>query len=354
MQNNRIIDTLPLLYKSFLSIFFQKTIPQEVFSNCSNCSMICKSKDNIPSLAMKPFNENTKCCTYFPRLPNYLVGAILNDNNTLAGKKIIQQIIGNKVSVTPRGVYAPKLYELTYKDIKKNGFGRSESMLCPYYDKVRGNCNIWQYRNSSCSTYFCKHVSHDKGLEFWELLRQYLKYVEDCLVDYTLLELGFKDTIINGIPTEITLEEIDGKPPRDYEAIWNQLLISEEDFYIKSYQVIQNITQQKFDSIVGIKGSVYIEKLEFYYDRMIFVPPLLIKNPYKEFKTIDSHNYIISLDKIDTIFNLPTIVIDVFDGTKNNFENISILGEKDIEIDNDLLLALYNYDILIDANIVLK
>lgn len=354
MKSQRIIDSFPSLYHSFFPAFFDKSIPTEVFSNCNSCSMVCSSKEKIPTLAMKPFNEKTKCCTYFPRIPNYLVGAILNDDNStlLNGQIRIKNIIEKKISVIPRGIFGPKIYEQVYPEAKKNGFGQSEALLCPYYEKEAGSCSIWKYRNSACSTYFCKYTASNKGKEFWLIAEQYLRYVEDCLTDYTLLELNFYDTIVHGITSEITSEDIEGKPPINYEKIWNGLNIKEENFYIESYNIVQKLTTEKFNQILGIKGEVLLKKLEHSYDKMISMPEVLIKNPYKIFDTINDNNYTIILDRIDVNLELPKDIIDVFDGKRQNNENVELLAKINIEIDNDLLLTLYNYHILVAPNMI--
>src|SRR6218665_3697133 len=77
-----MLDSLPLLYRDLLPEFFQKGVPVETKATCDACAMCpssaagtVESVDGVSRL----FRPDTKCCTYYPRLPNFLVGALLSD-----------------------------------------------------------------------------------------------------------------------------------------------------------------------------------------------------------------------------------------------------------------------------------
>jgi len=75
-----ILDSLPVLYADLFPDFFRKEVPAETKATCAWCAMCpssasgaVESVDGVSRL----FRPDTKCCTYYPKLPNYLVGAIL-------------------------------------------------------------------------------------------------------------------------------------------------------------------------------------------------------------------------------------------------------------------------------------
>ena len=104
------------------------------------------------------FSPKTKCCTFKPIVPNYLVGGILTESKTKT--KIHSYVeLGNKI--TPLG-YFPSTQELQdYAAIIPDKFGIEESVQCELLDN--GNCSIWQHRNNICSTYFCHYFKGIHG-----------------------------------------------------------------------------------------------------------------------------------------------------------------------------------------------
>ena len=55
------------------------------------------------------FAAETKCCTYVPEVPNFLVGRILDDPDPAfaPGRATVNQRIDARVSVTPLGLGRP-------------------------------------------------------------------------------------------------------------------------------------------------------------------------------------------------------------------------------------------------------
>ena len=73
-----LFQQLPKIYEPMLPAIFGKPIPVEQYADCMNCHM-CKPNDAVKDV--RTFSEKTKCCTFKPIIPNYLVGAILNDTD---------------------------------------------------------------------------------------------------------------------------------------------------------------------------------------------------------------------------------------------------------------------------------
>src|SRR6185436_13775755 len=247
--------------------------PEEKFATCNNCVMVCRDKSKT-NLAFKSLNPGLKCCTYHPGLPAYLVGNILAspepelDN----GRKLMNNKIEKKIGVTPMGIFAPKLYNLIYKQGHKNGFGTSEKLLCPYYNKEENNCNIWKYREAVCSTYFCRHTTNNKGKDLWMSIMNYLKMVERKVSEYILLNTGFSDikliqayvdSLLN-FEEDLTDWEIDEKPmPADQQKLlWQSWYGKEKEFYMKAAELFNLMSQQDLVQILGISHTTMSEEIK--------------------------------------------------------------------------------------------
>src|SRR5207253_3996635 len=93
------------------------------------------------------------------------------------------------INSTPRGLHPSAVWRLLYQEGGGGGFGRAQALLCPYYDNEGGLCGIWRNRQSTCATWFCKHVRGAVGQRFWNALHALLAAVEDDLAGWCLVEL---------------------------------------------------------------------------------------------------------------------------------------------------------------------
>lgn len=345
----KIIDDQPELYASFLPSFFWRELPRESFATCTNCAMACHDDSKKKNLTMQPFREDAKCCTYHPKLPGYLVGAILCDESLKEGRNRIKEKIKNKTGVSPRGIYPSAKYSLLYSNSAGVGFGQSSYFICPYFDKEKGNCTIWKYREAVCSTYFCKTVAGEKGKSFWNAVNAYLATIQEKLILYTLVELG-GDFQPYANEQKLSVNDLDDLPPAEteYKSIWGNWAGKEEEFYIESYQLVKKLGGKEFDSIVGIDQKVLLNRLQKEEMQMLDIPSRLIKTNDEELlNKADEETYTVKYRAIDSIFQLPVEVLDYFDGERETNEVIRALEEEaGIEIEKDIVLSLYHYGIL--------
>jgi hypothetical protein len=118
----------------------------ERYATCSACAM-AKEPDARGEVPPGAFNADTKCCTFTPTLPNFLVGAALADS-TLSpfGRRSLLDRIAARRGVSPFGL-------LGEPAVDPRGFGRDPALLCPHYDG--GVCGIWPHREAVCTTYYC-------------------------------------------------------------------------------------------------------------------------------------------------------------------------------------------------------
>ena len=179
--------------KNYLPNFYNDILPKDLMGKswqeidkCSNCIMACGDK---PS-----YSEKNKCCTYYPFIPNFMLGNILHNNKKVAPQ--ILSYIQAKQYVLPIGFCAPESYQFKSRDENNIGFGKDESLLCPFYD--RGACNIWDQRNSECISFQCYSSYGETGLKFWQVLGDLIYELELHISKAMMKEHGFPESDING------------------------------------------------------------------------------------------------------------------------------------------------------------
>ncbi|AKF80665.1 hypothetical protein SAMN05443572_1085 [Myxococcus fulvus] len=269
----RLLDSLPELYRELLPGFFRQDVPEETKATCSNCAMCegsaqgsVEAVDGVSRL----FRPDTKCCTYFPRLPNYLVGALLSDERPelSEGRSRMEARIAARIGVTPQWVKPPAKFNFLYK----NGtqfFGRAASLRCPYYAQQSGGCTIWPYREAVCSTFFCKYVAGADGRRFYMSLKTYLTLTEIQLSRWTTLQL-LPDYILSGKdrpelhPSPLAVEDLDDAPPpaRAYADLWKGYVGLEVDYYRECHRLVRGLDAAGLDKLLGLDGLIELKGLE--------------------------------------------------------------------------------------------
>lgn len=272
----KVLEGLPALYRALLPELFAREVPAERKATCSSCAMcgggglhVVESVDG-PSRLFRP---DTKCCTFHPRLPNYLLGALFADPDPAldAGRARLRQKLERRVGVSPMWITAPAKFELMYQNSRKS-FGRAGALLCPYFEQDGGLCTIWKYRDAVCSTFFCKHVAGADGRNFWMGVKSYLARAELNLARMAALELlpdvvlDNKDRLREG---PLSADDLDDRPPpeREYTALWGTWAGQEETYYRRCFEVVSGITREQLTAAMGLDGRIELAQLERFYER---------------------------------------------------------------------------------------
>jgi hypothetical protein len=227
-------------------------IPAETRATCQSCAMCTAG----PSL-LASFNPKTKCCTYLPELPNYLVGRLLSDDDPAgaAGRASVRERIAAGVSVTPLGLGTTTTHRLL--DSRPGMFGQSTSIRCPHYVEEGGLCGIWRHRNAVCATWFCKYVRGRTGLSFWRTVLGLLNGIEVDLARWCLLEIGFGvDALEALLPSRAelapTAADVDARIEATASAAaWGPWVGREEEFYRACGRLVGDAT---LDQVLGRCG----------------------------------------------------------------------------------------------------
>src|SRR6266498_5696232 len=113
---------LPALYAAWIDQLLAGPLPQESNATCDDCAMLPEDTRK-PARSEAFFNPQTKCCTYVPELPNYLVGQILSDDDPAfaSGRATVEERLHLGVNVTPLGLGQPP----NFKDRKSTRLNSS-------------------------------------------------------------------------------------------------------------------------------------------------------------------------------------------------------------------------------------
>jgi hypothetical protein len=186
-------------------------------------------------MATVGFRPDTKCCTYHPTLPNFLVGAVFSDASSAMepARAALRAKIAGRIGISPRWVAAPRKYLVLLHAARESSFGRSEALLCPYYARESGTCGIWRYREVICATFFCKHTLGALGHSFWTAVKRLVAHAEARLAEHVAREVGpstWEPSVARG---KLTREDLEDRPPESYAKMWQGWEGREEEFYVE-------------------------------------------------------------------------------------------------------------------------
>jgi Fe-S-cluster containining protein len=325
---------LPPLYRKWVDQMLGQDIYTEPRATCDDCAM-CQAV-HPPASQDQYFNPQVKCCSYYPPLPNFLIGAIItDDDSTLAEVKeeFLDRIM--KFLITPLGLLAPQMVQL-YNVFKP--FGQHEHLLCPFFlNHSGGLCGIWKYRNSVCSTYFCKHERGGVGWLFWRRLALMLLSAEKHLARYCAEQFP---VIIPENASDIR------------EKTWGNWTFREAEFFQNCWDVVRPLSWDDVLKIGGnhLESSVSEFKNQFRAVQLKVMPELLKINYQFRYEEIaEGLSRVWGYSKYNPI-DVPTNIVQVlvyFDGRPTSEVLNQIKDETAITIDNDVLQKLSDYDILL-------
>lgn len=352
-----IRGALPPVYQHLFADFFDRPKVVETRATCDNCAM-CDHGQPSP-VPMEYFNSDTKCCTFFPQLPNYLVGAILSDPSPemAEGKRRLQAIIAKRIGVTPQYLSRPRKLSLVMLGYGE-AFGRAKSLLCPYYDSANpaGSCTIWRHREAICMTYYCKYVGGQRGYDFWSAMKSYLGTVQRTLihhaakaVDPLVREPVFKKN-------QLSVEDIDEVAPKmsDYEAWWGSWVGREEEFYVKCFEWVMKVTREEFaQNVDGGPGKTELEELISRYSKLEtkLLPKSLVRNARMKEEHVGDKVVVTTYHRFDS-FSMDKDLYEVVGLLRANEtleENLARLNsEHGIELAPELIEYLFAQGILVE------
>jgi Fe-S-cluster containining protein len=152
--------------------------PDERNASCMNCPKSCHDE----------WRPDYRCCTYHPRISNFLLGLACR---TVDGERAVDELL-QRGMVLPEGMHSSPRQWLDFVDDEHHDlFGKSQKVLCPMLDPVSGYCRVHAFRNSVCSTYFCTKDHGHPGEVFWSQIQTLGTQLEMRLAQWALRQVGF-------------------------------------------------------------------------------------------------------------------------------------------------------------------
>ncbi|MFO0588954.1 MAG: hypothetical protein U0441_15495 [Polyangiaceae bacterium] len=354
MAERRLRDVAPSIYRAYLPAFFDLEAPKEEKATCGSCVML--PPPGPRPLGVTFFLPETKCCTFHPTLPNYLVGATLSDARPEIeeGRRRMLGRIASRVSVTPRWVAPPRKFDLLLKGSWTNTMGRSLMMRCPLYSPEHGGCTIWPHWEGVCATFFCKYMGAADGEAFWRSMRMYLSYLQRKLASAAANQLlpGHDEPAPYG---RLTLEDLEDRPPTEesYRALWKEHVGREEEFYRACHAWVSALDRAAFEAIV--RGPEHDERLAAVthaHDLLVNprLPEVLVKNPKLDERSRDDGVLVTGYSHYEPLLLTKDLhdVIGFFDGARTVAEvRAHLKSEADLDVPEEILLGLYRYRVLV-------
>ncbi|MGB0522461.1 MAG: hypothetical protein ACPGJS_05850, partial [Flammeovirgaceae bacterium] len=319
-------NKLSKVYYSLLSpSILEIEIPQEKFADCANCHHCISSNNPL---------YHTKCCTYHPVLPNYMVGAILSEERThlTEGKRRTRAIIQQKLGVTPYGIIPPVKHDTLYRAEVKEKFVTpvsaevADQLRCPYYQQ--GSCTIWSHRTELCSTFFCITTSGKAGKQFWNVFTKYFRAIEHKLSLHALLELGYSVAAIQTRPIDAMELKLDNEAGEFNQALYQELWQAwegrEEAFYIACYEAVKKLNPADVENMLGLEEQVLAKKVALQAERSMSsqLPDLLELVPHDDLlNNVSQEVYtIVTQDETIQFSALQYLFMKSFDGKTSTYD----------------------------------
>ncbi len=357
-------EAIPPLFAGWMSDLLPGPIPRESRATCDNCAMLPPEREQRDSREHY-FSPTIKCCTYVPTLRNFLVGRILADGDPTAepGRATVIKRIANGIAVTPLGLAQSPVFKVLYEQSGAGTFGRNGTLVCPHYISDGGHCGVWRHRESTCATWFCKHLRGEVGIDFWrKSLHQLLMAVEEDLSRWCLLELNLGDDILQHLfarreKTEadgLTLESLDNRVDREsYARIWGKWAGREHEFYIACAGLVDPLSWQDVLAICGPDVSVQARLTKQAYRRLTSdeTPRALTVGTMRLVQITHNAARVTTYSDYDPV-EIPRGMIDLlhyFDGRPTKEALDAIAEEKGVRLDPSLVRKMVDFSMLVPA-----
>ena len=353
-------SALPPLYERWVGQLLGSPIPPEVEATCQDCAMIAGS-ERAGRADQTYFDSTTRCCTYLPALPNFLVGPILADADPhmAAGRRSVEARLDRGVAVTPVGLETPATYTLLYVN-GADGFGASHALRCPHH-LDDGGCGIWTHRMSVCATWFCKYSRGAVGLRFWKALRVLLAGVEKDLARWCLLKLRLDTQALARLfpppdstasPRMLDRFQLDARvDPEQRAAIWGEWAGREREFFEECGRHVEKLGWQEVLAICGPEVQISVQLARDSFAALLSreFPSRLRTGVFHVHRATPEAALVVSYNGYDPL-RLPGSLMEAlpyFDGRPVADALRAIDGEKHLRLDPELILRLVDYSVLV-------
>lgn len=344
-------EQLPTLYQRWVARWLPDGIPREQNATCMDCAM-CAVESAPPGTDIGFYERSVKCCSYFPDVPNFLVGrALAGDNPGAAALRAFIDGNDERFVATLRQVHPNTKLSVLYDSHGKQGFGRDKDLLCPYaftLDESTGPlCGIWGQRNGVCSTFFCKHGKGQRGFQFWQTLRGLLTTLEWSLSWWAIAEILER-------PEAAYTAGASRVSDRNGLALlpdaWRHWTGSRSAFYEACAARVESLSPDDVIALAGTDARLYLGELKGRYSDMVDTePPARLRAaPFNVLHQDGARATVQALTCAEP-FEAPAALLPLlrfFEGRPTETTLGSILEEQRVRLDPKLVRRLYDFGIL--------
>lgn len=214
--------------------------PEEKRVTCNACPKVCDAD----------YHPQYRCCTYHPRLANFMLGFALDDPDT---RPHVLSVIENGFAL-PEGLqHTPGQYRASLRQNVTKDFGKDSRVLCRFLEVESGRCGMYLYRNSVCSTFFCHNDHGEEGRNFWERLQYLAGQIESALAQWAMEELGLASPDyfrrFDSLAEDLDSVEADGGgwSADCRRLLWGPWFGREETFYREAAALIRREKDRLFE-----------------------------------------------------------------------------------------------------------
>lgn len=347
---------LPPLYDRWMKELLAGPIATESRATCDDCAMLPDKG------AEKQFDPKTKCCTYYPELPNYSVGAIIGDP-TSSGRRELKNRFDRITGLTPLGLARTPVYQaLLAKLSNADAFGRATSMQCSFQD-ADGRCGVWAYREATCFHYHCKFDHGWRGAALWKSLKELFVAVEKQLAMWCVVELDPGDSALEllaapaPVSPQLGHHALDGTVDKaQTRALWGAWLGREAQFYSECWKRVKALAWSDVVAICGPDVRVRARAVVAAYKEHASTElPEAFRLGSFQMSTVGKKTRLRTFSPTDTIDLDPPYVaaLSEFDGRPVT-EVREALAARGVSIDDAELRRLADFEVLIPAARLLK
>jgi hypothetical protein len=355
-------EPLPPLYARWVSELLGGAIPREARATCDACPMQTQPAQESQD-RLYFFDPVVKCCTYVPELYSFLVGRILADTDPLAqaGRATVEKRIAGGVGVTPLGLMQSPVFSLLYGS-SSDSFGRSRTFRCPHFLEDTGRCGVWRHRESTCATWFCKHVRGSLGYAFWRKALHYLlEVVERDLARWCVHRLFASDETLQhvvassawkAVAEPVTGDSIDNRvTPKAYAGLWGEWRGREQEFYGRCADLVSPLSWGEVLAICGPEARAYERLTRHAYQRLTSqeVPPTLSVGSFHLIQIQRGVSRINTYSDYDPL-DVPGAVMEAlpyFDDRSTEDALAKIEKERGLRLDPALLQKMVDFGLLV-------
>lgn len=255
---------LPKPYSRWVTTLLGTPLPDESVANCTDCVMCTPELRGPSSISFEP---GTRCCTFRPRLANFMAGFLLQSNRPewkFGRETLAERISGGEAGLL--GIMTDPAYLAVYQSAGASAFGQAQSMSCPHQFSD-GRCGIRDFRSPTCSTWFCKYERGARGQELWQAVHDVLLLADRVVALWCLnhLQIDVEKQLaaLEELSPQFSAARIDHRrDERSDRELWGEWYGCEKEFYIACAGLVADLEWETLLEIGGYEFVLYAKRAQ--------------------------------------------------------------------------------------------